>query len=276
MEAINAIKQDCSPEAIEAAARHGLMVGKDHLQKIADWVKRSPRGLDVLELGPGPDFGSTLTMAAMGARIAVADRWLPSWDREYHAAVYRRLAALITEQLPGADVTPIQRLVEANAHLPEVVRTFPDAETLTEAPDQGFDLIISNAVYEHIVDVVAATQRVFDVLRPGGLSVQQVDLRDHRNFDEPLEYLLMTPQQELAWLRETHHHQGCQRRRADYEAAFDRAGFEILSAWIDTRAEPDYLAGFLPRLRACEGARFQYAPPSELEDLGICFVHRKP
>lgn len=276
MEAVNAIKQDCSPEGIEAAARHALMVGKGHLQKVRDWVKKPSQGLDVLELGPGPDFGSTLTLAAMGARIAVADRWLPVWDREYHGALYRRLAELIAEQLPEADVTPILKLVEADAHLPEVVTTYPDAETLAGAPDQSFDLVISNAVYEHIVDVVAATQRVFDVLRPGALSVQQVDLRDHRNFDAPLEYLLMTPQEEEAWLRETEHHQGCQRRRAEYEAAFDRAGFQILSAWIDTRAQPDYMAGFLPRLRAYEGARFQHADPSELEDLGICYVHRRP
>jgi SAM-dependent methyltransferase len=276
MEAVNAIKQDCRPEAIEAAARHALMVGKGHLAKVSGWLKRPPAGLDVLELGPGPDFGSTLTLAAMGARIAVADRWLPVWDRDYHGAVYRRLAALIAEELPGANVTPILQLVEADAHLAEVVRTYPDAETLEQAPDQAFDLVISNAVYEHIVDVAAASQRVFDVLRPGGYSIQQVDLRDHRNFDAPLDYLLMTPQEEEAWLRETEHHQGCQRRRAEYEAAFDRAGFEMISAWVDTRAEPDYMAQFLPRLRACQGARFQHAAPAELEDLGICYVHRRP
>lgn len=276
MEAINAIKQDCSADAIEAAARHGLMVGKGHLAKIADWMKRPPHGLDVLELGPGPDFGSTLTLAAAGARIAVADRWLPVWDPDYHGPLYRRLADLIMAELPGSDVGPILALVEANAHLRDVVRTFPDAETLAGAPDAGFDLVISNAVFEHIVDVGAAAQRIFDVLRPGGFSVQQVDLRDHRNFDEPLEYLLMTRDEEAAWLIETEHHQGCQRRRADYEHAFAQAGFERLSAWVDTRAAPDYMARFLPRLRAVEGARYQHAQPEELEDLGICYVHRRP
>jgi SAM-dependent methyltransferase len=276
MQAINAMRQDTSFEGIERAARHALMVGQGHLAKIRDWVKRPAHGLDVLELGPGPDFGSTLVMAAHGARIAVADRWPPAWDPAYHRPVYARLAELLEEQAPAADVTPLHQLVTANAHSADVVTIYADAETLAGAAAESFDLVISNAVYEHISDVRQATQRVFDVLRPGGISVQQVDLRDHRDFSRPLEYLLMTATEEAAWLAETAYHSGSPRRQSDYVRAFDAVGFEMLSDWVDAVADPTYLADFVPRLRAYDGARFQNADISAFEQLGTCLVHRKP
>ncbi len=276
MHAINSERQANSPAAIEEAARHAFQIGCSHLDKVSTWMRRPAAGLDVLELGPGPNFGSVLTLAAMGARVAVADRWLPQWDSAYHGPVYARLAELIEAGLPGCDTTPIRALVAAGAHLPGIVTTYPDAELLTGAPADGFDLVLSNAVFEHIVGVESAARCLYAVTRPGGTNVHQIDFRDHRDFSRPLEYLLMTPDQEAAWLRQTDYHCGTQRRAGAYVSAFRSAGFELVRAHVSLTADPAYLADFVPRLRACSGASLQDVDVAELEELSTGYVLRKP
>jgi SAM-dependent methyltransferase len=276
MEAVNWMRPDTSAAAIAAAVDHAYSIGLSHLQKIETWVKRPASELRVLEIGPGPDYGSTLMLAAFGARIAVADRWRPCWHDGYHRPLYHSLAAAIARRHPEADVSPIRAVAEAGRHDERLVPAFDDAERLLGVEPGAYDLVISNAVFEHIVDVELAVGRIFEVLKPGGISCQQVDLRDHRDFARPLEFLLMSAAQERRWLAESEHHQGCQRRRRDYEAAFARAGFETMSEYITLRSEADYLEDFLRRLSAANPERFaQLAGDATLGDLGMTYVHRR-
>jgi SAM-dependent methyltransferase len=277
MEAVNTSRQDTSPEAIAAAIDHAYQVGLSHLQKIETWVRLPTAGLRVLEIGPGPNYGSTMMMAAFGASVAVADRWLPPWSDAYHRPFYAGLADRIAREHADADPSGLRALAAAGAHDPRIIAAHDDAERLIDAPAGHFDLVISNAVFEHIVDVGLATRRIFEVLRPGGVSCHQVDLRDHRDFSRPLEYLLMSAQEEARWLAQSEHHQGCQRRRSDYEAAFARAGFDTLSEYITLRAEEDYLADLLPRLRKANPQRHErLRDDPTLGHLGMTYVHRKP
>ena len=276
MDAVNDIQQDSSPAAIESAAQYAFTMGKSYLQKIKDWPKRSIDGMAILELGPGPEFGAVLTLAAFGAMVAIADRWVPKWQPNFHGPVYTRLAELIEGEFPEADVSKIRELVVVGEHSPDFITIYPDAETLIGAPANTYDLVLSNAVYEHIVDANMASKRVYEVTKPGGWNIHQVDLRDHRDFSRPLEYLLMTKDEETTWLSASEHHQGCQRRRQEYVDAFDAAGFEMLSDYVTVLAEATYMTDFLPKLRGYEGARFQHAGEEEISVLGICFVHRKP
>jgi hypothetical protein len=43
--------------------------------------------LNLLEIGPGPEFGVQLILASMGAHITVADPYLAEWDVDFHPAV---------------------------------------------------------------------------------------------------------------------------------------------------------------------------------------------
>ncbi len=87
----------------------------------------------------------------------------------------------------------------------------------------------------------------------------------------------MSQNEERRWLADTEHHQGCQRRRSDYEAAFARAGFTTLSEYITTRVDSDYLTDFLPRLRKANLSRYErLVNDPKLADLGMTYVHRKP
>ncbi len=63
-----------------------------------------------------------------------------------------------------------------------------DVETV-ELPPDSFDLIYSQAVMEHVSDPRAAYRNMATLLRPGGITSHQVDLRDHHDFSSPLSFL---------------------------------------------------------------------------------------
>lgn len=276
MEPINLLPLDGSPAAIERAADHAMMIGTSYLAKVADWVKRPVADLEVLELGPGPDFGAVLMLAAFGARVAVADRWLTPWQDQHHGPLYRTLADRIEAQYPTADVAPLRKLVAAKAYRPDIIKLYPDAEQLEGAAEAAFDLVLSNAVFEHVRDHQAAAARAYLVTKPGCLNVHQVDFRDHRDFSRPLEFLLLSAAEIEAFMRETDTHQGNPRRASEYQAAFEAVGFEVLSAWVTERTEETYLADFRRRLAAKPDAAYRNATIEDLSIGGITYVLRKP
>ncbi len=272
---INTSAKDTSESQIASEVEHAYQIGLSHLEKIKDWMKCPVAGLSVLELGPGPNFGSALTVGAFGATISVADRWVSEWEDAYHGAIYSALADRIDQNHPDADTSALRKLVANRCHSPDIVTIHRDAEALEGLSDQTFDLILSNAVYEHIVDVNAAAKRCYDVTKLGGWNVHQIDFRDHRDFSRPLEYLLMTQEEEDDWLKATDHHLGSQRRRGEYESAFALAGFQTKSEYVTEVINQEYLADFLPRIRSYDGAVLQSAPKETFEILSICYVLKR-
>lgn len=273
---VNLQAGDVSDAAVSAAADYAFTCGKHHRQKTETWGK-GLAGQRVLELGPGSDFGSTLFMACFGAEVAVADQWLSPWSSEHHRPLYTRLADLIAEAFPEADTTPLRRIVEADRYLPDVIQLIPgSAETLKDIDDGVFDIVISNAVYEHIPDVVAASARLAEITAPGGLHVHQIDMRDHQTFDTPLEYLLMSAEEEDAFQRVNAYHLGALRREPEYAEAFAKAGFETIFLHRDVMPDSAYLDGFIPRLRATANAKYRDCPREQLEIVGACYILRRP
>jgi SAM-dependent methyltransferase len=56
--------------------------------------------------------------------------------------------------------------------------------------DQYYDIIISNAVLEHLPKKLLsrAVNNMYQLLKPNGLMLHQIDLRDHYNFREPFHF----------------------------------------------------------------------------------------
>ena len=53
-----------------------------------------------------------------------------------------------------------------------------------------FDVIFSNAVLEHVVDLEATLRAMWDLLAPGGIMFHDVDLRSHQTYEShPLQFL---------------------------------------------------------------------------------------
>lgn len=138
------------------------------------------RGKVILEYGPGDLPGVALLLVAMGAeKVYCVDRFpLVSLD-EKGAAVIRHLAV----QLPEKQRERFLQCL-ANPDLPEhgfsknhvayIVR--PDG--LSRLSNM-IDLVISRAVLEHVNNLDATFIDMVTAMRPGSLSIHQVDLKSH-------------------------------------------------------------------------------------------------
>jgi SAM-dependent methyltransferase len=163
---------------------------------------------DVLEIGPGGNVGTALLFLAAGAAKAVCIDVVP-WATLDHR-LYESL-------VPNA--TDLYEHVEYRC---------PDAIESTCLQDRSFDIIYSHACLEHVREPTRAAGRIAELLVPGGITCHQIDLRDHRDFSRPLDFLRFS---DRTWNWAVSRRGYTNRlRRSDWIAAFSDAGLEVLEA----------------------------------------------
>jgi len=143
------------------------------------------------EIGPGDNFGVALLAMAGGAeRVVAIDRFYSRRDDEHQNAIYCALAARhdLVDQFDGEPTEETLRHVEYHAGQP--------AEDFFRDRKGAFDFIISRAVLEHLYDPISALDDMADALKPGGMLVHRIDLRDHGMFENmhPLTFLTIPEQ----------------------------------------------------------------------------------
>ena len=72
-----------------------------------------------------------------------------------------------------------------------------------------------------------AIRQLARVTRPGGLGFHQIDFRDHRNFQRPLEYLTGAEEDSEKALKRLASRFGNGVRSAEFEQMFKESGFHI-------------------------------------------------
>jgi SAM-dependent methyltransferase len=250
---INLTKPDNSPAAIAKAADYAVSVAAGFDM----WwqgngpaaIKTAPHpfaGVRVLEVGPGQTLGSAVLLACGGAVVAVADRFPSPWDADFHVPFFRALRERVASR-GTAYTAPIDRLLAAGRFVSDVVRVHAfAAEELWKIGDR-FDVVLSNAVLEHVQDIDLTAANLAAVTKPGGYGLHQVDFRDHRDFSRPLEYLTVSREAYAAIRAQTFCEGGCQWRLSTIAAAFEKAGF-TQSASPNMYADASYLADLRLRL----------------------------
>ncbi len=207
--------------------------------------------LKLLELGPGRHFGTPLLLHCYGAKVAVLDKYLADWDEVYHPRFYRFLREALDERLPQRDWTAVDRIIAAADHLPDIVEQ--DRTDLAHPPsgfrDASFDVIVSNAVLEHVGDVPQTAAEMARLTRPGGINIHQVDFRDHRDFTRPLEFLTMPDPAYQKLFDETMNGNGNRVRPHAMSDDFKSVGFEVRRFDANIWAEASHIAAVRPRLQ---------------------------
>lgn len=198
----------------------------------------------LLEIGPGSGFGSTLLLGETCASVAVADRFLAPWQDDFHPQLYAEIRRLLGRPSRWLDAVMAQ-----GGYGDVLQRVQEPAHALTTLADGAVDVVISNAVLEHVSHLQDALTELFRVTAPGGCGFHQVDFRNHRNFDLPLEHLLLTHEDFQLISAATNSEVGCQHRVTDVAGCFTRAGFEVRAVYVNATAAADYLKDFLPRLQ---------------------------
>ena len=252
---VNMLPRETAPEALQADVNYAIQIGQGFLRLLtANQI--NPQGKVILELGPGINYGSALVLACCGAKAMVADRFLAPWDPDYHPQFYALLHDSLPEKLPGADVRPIEHILSHGSYTPESIRCYATAlEALANIPTASVDVTISNAVLEHIYDPPTAFKSLARVAKPAGTGFHQVDFRDHRSMERPLEFLLMSETEFAQEFAERHGECGNRYRPWEYTQLFESAGFHVQKFEPSAFADDDYLKEFIPRLHATEHAK---------------------
>ena len=171
-------------------------------QEAADYVDRVYASLRELagvqafhgvaaEIGPGGNAGVALRLRLDGCeRIDLVDRFTIRSDARHHAAIYDELS-----RRHGLDRFRNGRSWDSRA-IDGVIwhEGAPAEEFFADAVRQGerYDLIFSHTVLQHLYDPLQALRSMVACLRPGGIMIHRIDLRDQGLFSQAGD--------ELAWL----------------------------------------------------------------------------
>ncbi len=259
------------PEEIDADVTYAIGNAQSYHAFVAEGRSDvGVAGVTVLEIGPGINFAPMLALAGEGAKAIVADRFLAPWDPGYHPEFHRRFLSAW-----GKPNSAFEAVICAGNYPPEVITLVQEpTEHLTSIADQSVDFVISNAVMEHVFDLEAAAHEFARITKPNGRHSHQVDFRDHRNFDQPLEFLLLEDGQFAQLFKRTSGETGNRRRAGDMRSVFEQSGFLVEDMQVTETAKPDYMASFVPRLRRAN-SRFKDLDEQELMRLSARFFLRR-
>jgi SAM-dependent methyltransferase len=240
-------------------------------------------GARVLELGPGHTLVPGLLLQVQGARSYVGADLYSLAAQE--ADLYRRLRTRLAREIPlagdGSDErarTLALKRFDAAVNLAGETATFDPEKVAYRSPvdaaslpfeDGGFDVVLSNAAFEHFRDPGAAVRECARVLAPGGTGLHQIDLRDHRDFKKPIRFLRHADA-EWSRLQEGLPQHMNRWRKQDFDEAFRAAGLELVAAEV-TLSQP-----VSPEVRSGLDARFRERSLEDLEALSVFFAVRRP
>jgi hypothetical protein len=131
--------------------------------------------------------------------------------------------------------------------------------------NNSIDVMTSRAVLEHFLDFGAAVERLFALMRRGGVAHHAIDLVDHRAYDNKNFHWWSFLAEGEDWSDGLVN----RLRSCEIRPHFERVGFEVLRYETITGKMP---AGFMSRV----AGRFREMPEEELSITGVRCVLRKP
>ncbi|MNG80255.1 bifunctional 3-demethylubiquinone-9 3-methyltransferase/ 2-octaprenyl-6-hydroxy phenol methylase [compost metagenome] len=153
------------------------------------------------------------------------------------------------------------------------INYFPGMKLEEFHDDEGYDVCYSCAVMEHVVDVESFVAKTFQLLSPGGFAFHWIDLRDHRDFSRPLDFLKIGKSEWYKKYCESGHFlHGNQLRHSDYRLIFIQLGFKIVAEEIYMKNDNSYIREVSIDFPD-EYASLTWA---DLEVSGVLFVLEKP
>ena len=154
------------------------------------------RGKSILEGGPGDNLGVALRFVAAGAaRVVTMDKFYARQDAEQQRQIYLTLREQLGNEERGRydQAVDLSGGVRFNEELVRAVYGRGMEECGDVFDPRTFDMIVSRGVVQEIYDTGRTFAGMDKVLRPGGVLLHKIDLRDYGLFSSnghhPLEFL---------------------------------------------------------------------------------------
>lgn len=150
---------------------------------------------------------------------------------------------------------------------------FPNVKLENFHNNETYDICYSCAVMEHVVDVESFVGKTYQLLSPGGFAFHWIDLRDHRDFSRPLDFLTIGKSEwHEIYGHAGHFLHGNQLRYSDYRQIFLQHGFRIV-------AEEAYMKNgeeYIQEVSVGFADEYTSLTSEDLEVAGVLFVLEKP
>ncbi len=240
-------------------ARYEKQIFDSWVRQLNRWVGRST-GLNVLELGPGIALASQILLAEQGNRITVLDPHPPSWRDSFHPIVYAHLAKMV------GGSAQLEQSIKANGLENIGVRLISEpAENMKSLRNKEFDVVLSNAVLEHVRDLDRVCAELARITKVEGFNIHQIDLGYHKNRERPLDHLLLSEADFYKEAEAAQFEYGNRWRASEFIARFERAGFAMKQTFVSQTAEPKYLEQVRQQIRSSRRPYGMWAA----NDLGV-------
>jgi SAM-dependent methyltransferase len=210
-------------------------------------------GKTVCELGPGDTVTVALLFLAYGAaRVICFDRFPLVQDKQKNKLIAKRLLEILPEERKAYLQKVISFDARGNITWDNSCLCYLQNKKETIAIKEGtVDLMVSNAVLEHVSDLEGLFREMSRTMKPGALMVHAADLGPHQlNFNTPLDFLAIP---EWRWKLMTSYRGAPNRaRKSRYELLLKNYCFEILKFEVTerfTQTDIDMITTSVPLLR---------------------------
>jgi SAM-dependent methyltransferase len=224
-------------------------------------------GKEVLEIGPGINFGTALILLWNGAKkVTVIDKYLSEFAVGYHDKLYRdlRIKYFETNSLKfGSDINKL----ESYEFLLTEGRLSTIESGLENIGGLAFDITLSCAVLEHLENPHNSVKNLFSLTKSNGFGSHQIDFRDHRNFDKPLEYLLLDEMSFFELFQSVHGECGNRTRSFQWASIFREFFGNQVDISPNMWAQEPYFGDFISRLSKAEISNFSKYDSNDLKVL---------
>jgi len=227
----------------------------------------------VLELGPGDTLATALFFIAHGAkRVVCCDRFKLVVNSEKNTAIARQVLSMLPEQqrLRLETVLNFDSCGHARWN-PAHIQYLHSKNDEIALEDISIDIIVSNAVLEHVQNPAELFAAMNRVLKPGGIMVHAADLKSHELYHKTDLDFLAIP--ELLWKWMTFYRGAPNRlRKSNYERLLNRHDFKLDYFKITSSIANEKIKSF-KKMHPKQASQFT---DDDLSCGGFIFAARKP
>ena len=240
----------------------------------------------VLEIGPGFNLGVLFLAALGGARKAIGvDCFTHDMgpEHDFIMSMYSSIMKDPTVPIINDNLWNTERLTDEFAKIIQkdnygkyafkkdrIEFLHPYSADKLPVPDSSIDLVITSAAFEHFLNPADVVKELFRISSRGGISCHAIDMRDHRDFTKPLEFLTINENEWDEINRRSLGYSSTNRLRPkQIISLFNSAGFDLdgVKPLISLRPDSELSSRFVEP--------FKSMPENELFTLVQIFIFRK-